>query len=92
MSFLRPTICDVAVGVDAGEVAGAEPAVGGEGVGVERVVEVAEEQLRPAHLQLAVGGTRRTSAAPMVRPSVPARFSTGSDALLLVAVGYSVEP
>ena len=53
-SFRRPTIVEPAVGVDRGEVAGAEPAVGVERLGVLRGVEVADAHLGTADEQLAV--------------------------------------
>ena len=39
-----------------------------------------------------LASTTRTWAAPIGRPSVPARLSSESCSLLPVAVGYSVEP
>src|SRR5262245_8331485 len=49
---------EVALGVERSQIAGAEPAVAGEGLGVERPVEIAEEALRTAGEDLALA-TRR---------------------------------
>ena len=46
---------EVAVGVDRAEVAGAQPAVGGERIGVQRRVEIPQEQLGANGLDLPVG-------------------------------------
>ena len=84
------------------EVAGAEPAVGGEGVGVERGVGVADEALRAARLHLAFGAgrqqravgvaTMRSSPGAMARPSVSTPIAAASAASVVVMVGNSVEP
>ena len=54
-SFMRPTIVEPAVASMRGEVAGAEPAVGVNAAACLVGVEVADEQLRAPHEQLAVG-------------------------------------
>src|SRR5262249_57498801 len=56
---------EVALGVERSQVAGAEPAVAGEGLGVERSVEIAEEALRTAGEDLALATRRhRTIVVP----------------------------
>ena len=63
----------------------------GEGVAVERRIAVPEEQLRSLSLDLAVADAH--PLAPIGRPSVSARLSSGSSGPAeLVMLGNSVEP
>ena len=65
---------DVSAGADDGEVAGAEPASGGERIAVGlRVAEVSREQQRAADLKLTLltGRQRRSVPVPTTLTSVP---------------------
>src|SRR5947208_8186259 len=96
-----PGDAEVALGVERAEVAGAEPAVGREGVGVQGRVAVAEEALGAARqdLALAPGCDCRAvlvDQADLVRPDraplLSMRRSGGSSGPVVVTVGNSVEP
>ncbi len=80
-----------AVVVERREVAGAEPAVGVERVGVVRGIEIADAHLGPAHAQLAVDDAQLDLAdrVPVVQPrGVGRRRPTA----LVATVGASVDP
>ena len=92
----------VALGVDDAEVAAAEVPVLVEGVGVERGVEVAADDLgalepdlpllvraRPAARR---GRTTISSTPGVGRPSVSASFSSGSSVVAMTTMGASVSP
>ena len=88
-SFSRPTIVEPAVGVERGEVAGAEPAVGVERVGVLVGVEVADAHLGAADEQLAVVDAQLDLADRCPSCVCGCR---GVGAVLVAIVGASVDP
>ena len=85
---------DRAVLVEARHVAGVQPAVVGERVGVERAVDVAAHHLRALHHELAVVERPCIVDATASRVAFAARASTSSGASMSVCetIGASVMP
>ena len=103
MSFSRSVIVRYPAGVEAADVAGVQPAVGVDGLGRrDRIVEVAEHQVRPAQQDLAgLAGpaagppsapATRTENPAAARPQVRATVSGASPGTHMVATTASVSP
>ena len=102
MSFTRPVMRDVAVGVEPSEVAGPEVAVVVEGVGVERRVEVAPHDHRTLDPDLALVPDAgplavelhgdEVDAARRPGPRCSASTSSLSRTDAIVTIGASVMP